>query len=111
MTAEQLTLAVVPLVDRAEGYEARHQVGQYRTPWTWATGPRRGDPTPQAGDLVPAWRCCHCGAIVMTRYALETNHDCCRDWAMPSCYYHPPRADSPYRMDAHWIPPEGWATR
>ncbi|WFE41936.1 hypothetical protein [Micromonospora sp. WMMD998] len=111
MTTEQLVLAFVPLADPAEGFEARHQVGQVRTPWTWATGPHAGAPTPQAGDLVPAWRCCHCGGIEMTRYFLALSHGCedthggCR----ASCRYRPPDPTSRYRMDAHWVPPAGWS--
>lgn len=106
MTAvQQLALFVAPLADLSEGYEARHQIGQYRTPWTWATGPRRGDPTPQAGDLMPAWRCCACGGIEMTRYSLEREHNCCGHSFLPYCQNPPNRPLSPYRMDAHWIPP------
>ena len=108
MPGEQMTLDLFGEQAARQQYVARHQIGHYRTPWTWATGPTPGAPTPQAGDLVPAWRCCHCGAIEMTEYALRNEHDCCRTWTMPSCYYHPGGTVHRYRMDDYWIPPDGW---
>ncbi|MCX5070872.1 hypothetical protein OOJ91_34050 [Micromonospora lupini] len=111
LDSPQLALDLWGEQARAEAWHAAHQIGQYRTPWTWATGPRPGEPTPQAGDLVPAWRCCHCGAIEMTAYALFSDHGCAfgPDGCRSTCHYHPqPRRNHPYRMDAHWVPPDGW---
>ncbi|GLY21676.1 hypothetical protein [Micromonospora sp. NBRC 101691] len=109
MTTQQLTLDLFGAHARADAWHTTHQVGQYRTPWTWCTGSNPDEPTPQKGDLLPAWRCCHCGAIEMTRYALMSDHGCepGPDGCRTTCHYRPqPRRMHPYRMDVHWIPPE-----
>ncbi|MFG3418717.1 hypothetical protein [Micromonospora sp. NPDC048063] len=113
LTTAQLALPLVPLADLSDGFKARHQVGHYRAPWDFAAGAKSGEPAPREGDLVPAWRCCHCGGIAMSRYFLVLSHGCedvpggCRT----SCRYRPDAPSSPYRMDAHWIPPTSEAHR
>lgn len=99
--AEQLTLDQF-------SWHTTHQVGHYRAPWHFAAAPTPDTPTPRQGDLVPAWRCCHCGALEMTPYALWIGHGCAPrlDGCATTCHKRPkPRPMHPYRMDAHWIPP------
>lgn len=106
MPTEQLALDL--WAPTRQAYVDRHQIGQIRLPWDLAAAERPGDPAPRAGELVPAWRCCRCGGIELTRYWLEREHTCCEDSWMPPCLNPPGRPLHPYRMDAHWIPPVGW---
>lgn len=85
----------------------QHQVGLIRLPRDTAGGDR-------AGDLVPAWRCCHCGGVELCRYWLLLDHACEPDrcmraephWYLTGCMTRRTDAPpSPYRMDAHWIAP------
>lgn len=79
---------------------AVHQLGQIRLPWDTAAGDK-------AGDLIPAWRCCRCGAIELSWFLLERSHGCedRPDACSGYCDYHPVDRTGPYAMDAHWIPP------
>jgi hypothetical protein len=84
-------------------WHTTHQIGHYRSQWDWAGGQYK------TGDLVPAWRCCHCGGIEMQEHALRGAHGCTPtvDGCDTSCKYLSGGRWHPYRMDAHWIPPTG----
>lgn len=94
----QLALDLFGDQARADQFIRDHQLGQVRLPYTTADGR-------QKGSLVPAWRCCACGGIELSRHWLETEHCCCGYVFLPYCQNPPGRSPSPYRMDAHWIPP------
>lgn len=100
MTVEQLALDL--WAPARQDFADRHQLGHIRLPRDTAGGDK-------AGDLVPAWRCCACGGIELSRYFLDLSHNCCGHTFVPSCQNPPNRPPSPYRMDAHWIPPQGWS--
>ena len=79
-----------------------HQRGWVRLPYTTAGGQ-------QAGTIVPAWVCCHCGGVEIGEYPFEIDHGCCR--RVVGCVVlarqaaHGPASPPPERrFEAHWLP-------
>lgn len=65
----QAVLDLFGVEDRRSAFLARHQIGQLRLPWDTQGGGK-------AGELAPAWVCCHCHTVELSEYLLWINHGC-----------------------------------